>query len=328
MPMLSPIRVEMADGGIGWIVTDRSQARACLTNSDLSSRHGNTMADIGGTISGSLLYDDGHEHAMVRALLGRTLGKQTDTVAACVLERAAAILARVPSDKLFDAVEVLVDPVLHQALSSLFGVPDELSGEIDALTRDMFLRPRGDPAAMAAATRLGAIAWQAITSNECSDGFFGQLRAAHYAEELSRSAVIANAVTVVAASAQTSRMAMAALLDHIAREDEIPEVPAVATHVMRTAVRDTVALGKQIAAGERVIIDLPACSSPPGVKHLAFGAGRHACFGAPIALGELRALRQALVADGRRLEAAGAATIVESLLLRGPATVPVILRAA
>jgi len=86
-----------------------------------------------------------------------------------------------------------------------------------------------------------------------------------------------------------------------------------ATHVSRTAVRDTELLGQRIAAGERVAMWLPGANRDPSKfpnpdvvdlergnarDNVSFSAGNHRCLGSPLAKAEIDEM---LSAVGRHL---------------------------
>jgi cytochrome P450 len=77
----------------------------------------------------------------------------------------------------------------------------------------------------------------------------------------------------------------------------------------RFATQDTVLAGERIAAGDMVVLSLPAANRDPEIgddlntldvtraitRHVAFGHGVHHCIGAPLARTELRIALPALL---------------------------------
>ncbi|WP_433399597.1 cytochrome P450 [Streptomyces sp. CA-146814] len=132
---------------------------------------------------------------------------------------------------------------------------------------------------------------------------------------------------VVVAASQTVQHAvnggLLALLEHPAawealREgrlgvdsavDELLRWTAPATHVMRTAVRDTELAGTTIRAGDAVAVWVPAANRDPAVfarpeelvldrspnPHLSLGGGMHFCLGAALVRVLMRALLRELI---------------------------------
>ena len=112
--------------------------------------------------------------------------------------------------------------------------------------------------------------------------------------------------------------------------------PAFA-HFRRTATCDTELAGREIRAGEKVVMwyvssnrDETRYEDPDrfdvlrNPEHQAFGAGgRHFCLGTALARLELRILFEETLARYPRMELAGTPTIVESAFINQPKTLPV-----
>lgn len=122
--------------------------------------------------------------------------------------------------------------------------------------------------------------------------------------------------------------------------EEILRWVAPATHLLRTATRD-ISLGEaEVRAGDTVTVWLPAVNRDESVfpdadefrlnrhpnRHLAFGAGTHACLGAKVARLILRVLLEELMRVVADIELAGSIERVGSYVLGGPSSLPVELK--
>jgi cytochrome P450 len=123
-------------------------------------------------------------------------------------------------------------------------------------------------------------------------------------------------------------------------EESLRMFPAFA-HFRRTATRDTELGGRQIKAGERVVMwyassnrDQSRYENPDSfdvrrtTEHQAFGAGgRHFCLGTALARLELRILFEETLARFPNMEVAGKPMVVESAFINQLKTLPVQLNA-
>jgi cholest-4-en-3-one 26-monooxygenase len=124
-------------------------------------------------------------------------------------------------------------------------------------------------------------------------------------------------------------------------EESLRLFPAFA-HFRRTATRDTELRGRQIRAGEKVVMwyvssnrDEARYADPDrfdvrrGAEHQAFGAGgRHFCLGAALARLELQILFEETLARFPAMELAGAPAFAESAFINQLKTMPVRLSLA
>ncbi|HEY2260562.1 MAG TPA: cytochrome P450 [Solirubrobacteraceae bacterium] len=123
-------------------------------------------------------------------------------------------------------------------------------------------------------------------------------------------------------------------------EEALRMFPAFA-HFRRTATKDAVLAGQEIAKGDKVVMwyvssnrDESRYEDPHRfdvkrrAEHQAFGAGgRHFCLGAALARLELRVLIEETLRRYPAMEPAGPTTVVESAFLNQLKTLPVRLRA-
>ena len=112
----------------------------------------------------------------------------------------------------------------------------------------------------------------------------------------------------------------------------------VVTHMVRTATRDVVIRGTEIAAGQRVVMLYSAANRDEEIfgddaedfmvsrhanPHLTFGFGAHICLGANLTRLQTRLLFEALSPVLPRLELAGDVTRVQSTMVPDVRNMPV-----
>jgi cytochrome P450 len=110
---------------------------------------------------------------------------------------------------------------------------------------------------------------------------------------------------------------------------------------MRTATHPCVLADQQIETGDRVVLWLPsanrdetAFADPDALdlgrrpnKHLALGFGEHACIGGSMARVQLGILLEELLDRVREIEQVAPAVPLRSIVVNGPAHLPVRLTA-
>jgi cytochrome P450 len=164
-----------------------------------------------------------------------------------------------------------------------------------------------------------------------------------------------NGVLYVGAGLETTRNAISAgllaLLEHPAQlelllndeallptaVEEILRWSSPVTHFARVAPRDTELGGKQIRAGDRVVLWFPSGNRDEAVfenpntfdvrrtpnEHIAFSKGEHFCAGAHLARLELRLMLQALLWRTKQIELTGKVERLRSNFLAGIKHMPV-----
>lgn len=122
--------------------------------------------------------------------------------------------------------------------------------------------------------------------------------------------------------------------------EEVLRWTSSATHSMRTTTRAVQIGDQQLAAGDRVVVWVPAANRDPAVflhpdrfdvarapnRHLALGAGEHFCLGSTLARTQLRALLNHLVDAGACFDNDGPTRAVRSIAVGGPEVLPVRMR--
>ena len=169
------------------------------------------------------------------------------------------------------------------------------------------------------------------------------------------STAIYNAVQVILAGFETTRNAFSggvlALLQHLAQMALLREDPKLlrlaaeefvrwsnpVISLMRVATGDTVLGGKQIRAGDRLLLWFPSANRDEEVfdqphefdvtrhpnLHLGFGAGPHFCLGGPLAKLEIRLAMEVLIERYEGIEITGPVEWVQSTFVGGLKRLPV-----
>lgn len=171
---------------------------------------------------------------------------------------------------------------------------------------------------------------------------------------LSEEEISFNAIMLVLGGQETTRNAtsggMLALIQHPAQRAKFlanSESPAAieeflrwtspVTHIMRTATRDLEIRGRQIRAGQRVVLWNAAANRDPAQfpepncfdvtrapnDHLAFGHGEHFCLGANLARLEMRVIFEEVSRRMPDLELAGPVERLRSNFVAGIKRMPV-----
>ncbi|MEU0520247.1 cytochrome P450 [Streptosporangium sp. NPDC006007] len=123
--------------------------------------------------------------------------------------------------------------------------------------------------------------------------------------------------------------------------EEVLRWTSSATHVMRTVTEPVVLHGREIHAGDRVVLWIPSANRDelrfedpdrfdigrrPN-RHLALGAGEHFCLGGMLARAEMRIFFTELLDSVKGIEQTGPAVPVESIVVSGVEHLPVRLKA-
>jgi cytochrome P450 len=108
-------------------------------------------------------------------------------------------------------------------------------------------------------------------------------------------------------------------------------------HIMRTARTPAVVGGQHVQAGDRVVLWLRSANRDADVferpdefdvtrapnRHVALGHGQHFCLGSSLARAELAILYTELLSRPVDIELTGPPTYLKSIVVSGPATLPV-----
>jgi cytochrome P450 len=285
-----------------------------------------------------LLFKDPPEHTKYRKILQtafvpRSVAALEDRVREIVTD----VLDRVIEDGRCDFVADVAVPIPLRVLAGLMGVPDaDLPRMEDWITRTEEAQISPNPAeGLPILGEMSAYLAEQIAAQKEAGGesLVTTLAAAEVdGERLTDTEILVFFALLVFAGNDTTRNTMAggmrALLDHpdqlelLAREpqrieaavEEILRWTSVVNYFCRTATADTELGGREVDAGDKVMLWYTAGSRDPEVNedphtfdvtrpepvHMAFGGGgRHFCLGAGLARLELRVAFEEIL---RRLE--------------------------
>ena len=324
---------------LGWVSADPLVAREVLTDHRsftlvAEGGVGHLWAQVLGDWVVELFDGPGHHDLRTRArdlFTEATAARLVGGAWSERLERARADLATGPLD-VADLARVLVGRMLGALLGlpvdgdaaarELFGTGERLAAIALGTAADTTLPPAAVAEARAIVARLTAgvpDAWRSAGP----DTLLGRCRELGLGlqETTGLSALLMVAGTETAASAMSRTVAL--LHDTgeqhrlLAEPDRLPDavreglrVTTPAPVIGRSVRRDTTVAGRQLRAGERIVLLTWTADTAvggfdldrpyrPETRQLWFGAGRHQCLGAALARAELGALLGAVTADGR-----------------------------
>lgn len=298
-----------------------------------------------------LLFKDPPEHTKYRKILQtafvpRSVAALEERVRAIVTEAIDAVIERGSCD----FVAEIAVPIPLRVLCELMGLPaQDLPRLADWTERIERAQLSPEPAeALPVLGEMSAYLAEEITAQKDAGGesLVTTLAGAEVdGERLDDVEILVFFALLVFAGNDTTRNTMAggmrALLDHpeqlelLAREperiesavEEILRWTSVVNYFCRTATADTDLGGREIAAGDKVMLWYPAGSRDPEVNadphtfdvtraeptHMAFGGGgRHFCLGAGLARLELRVCFEEILRRMRDLRAAGDPELLRS----------------
>jgi cytochrome P450 len=335
-----------------WLVSGHEEAKAVLGNAKSYSNDFANLGKHGASEShspGGLGFADPPEHTRLRKLLTpeftmRRLSRLTPGINSIIEQRLDAMAA---VDGPVDLVEEFALPIPSLVICELLGVPYEDHDDFQQLAMARFDLFSGATASLGAISEsleyLRHVVKQQRESP--SDGLLGMLIKEHGDQvDDNELAGLADGVLTGGFETTASMLALGALVllkdhdafklvhdDDTAIHDFVEEVLRYLTVVQvafpRFAREDLVIAGKQISAGDVVIVSLAGADrdpklgenleivdpTRPATPHLAFGYGVHRCIGAELARMELRAAYPALV---RRFPSMRLATPEEDLAYR------------
>lgn len=292
-----------------------------------------------------MLNRDPPDHTMLRRLVNRAFSpRRVEELDGRIAEHARALVARVRGAGRCDfAVEIAGEMPLF-VICEILGVPHEDRRALYALTARMFGSEIADPAAafadgMAAAEQIrayGAELGRRKTAAPGDDMISDLLTAEIEGRRLTEGEFQAFFMLLFNAGADTTRSLLCYGLDLLLdrpRELELLRrdpslLPAAIEEILRyeppviqfrrTATQDTELAGRQIHAGDKVVVFFPSANRDEAVfaepdrfditrspnEHLAFGYGTHFCLGAPLARLESKHVLREVLAQLPGLERA------------------------
>jgi cytochrome P450 len=324
------VRTTTVFGQQAWLVSRADDVRTVLSDATLFTTGDSMPVPEGAGKIDNLLLMDPPRHTVLRRMLApaftarslRRLEPRVRQIVAAQLDQMSA--AGPPAD----LVASFSWEIPSQVICELLGVPAEDRGRLRELIDRSFDFTLGEKRLRELKTLTEYIATQAERAQAApGDDMFGMLVREH-GGELGERDLIGIGVTLLQAGHETTAAmitsAVFMLLTSPGQLDLLRDEPqrienaieellrylaVVQISPPRRATRDTVVGGQPIAAGELLLVSLPAANHDPGLTdhpgrlditrgaphHLAFGHGIHHCLGAPLARMELEIALPALL---------------------------------
>jgi cytochrome P450 len=327
-------RVPTLFGTSAWLVTRHADVREVMADAvrfSNATRPPGFPALGGPDTEGSLLLSDPPEHTRLRKLLSpeftvRRIRRLEPRISEIVEDHLAAMEAAGPPA---DLVPAFALPVPSLVICELLGVPYADRAEFQGragrqLDVSLDLEERRRAAVESRAYMAELVARARL---EPGEDLLGMLVREH-GDDLTSGELTGIASLLLIAghetTANTIGLGVLALLrapDQLQLVRDRPEgveaavdellrfLSVVHSGMPRFATQDTVLAGERIAAGDMVVLSLPAANRDPEIgddldtldvtraitRHVAFGHGVHHCIGAPLARTELRIALPALL---------------------------------
>ncbi|OLF07840.1 cytochrome [Actinophytocola xinjiangensis] len=327
-------RVDIPFGVNVWLVSGYEEAKAVLGNAGAYSNDFANLVGKGASEThspGGLGFADPPEHTRLRKLLTpeftmRRLSRLTPGITDIIEQRLDAMAA---VDGPVDLVEEFALPIPSLVICDLLGVPYEDRGDFQRLSMARFDLFGGATASLGAISESLDYLRDVVKKqrDHPGDGLLGMIIQEHGDQvDDNELAGLADGVLTGGFETTASMLALGALVllqdkesfqlvhdDDAAIHNFVEELLRYLTVVQvafpRFAREDLVVAGKQISAGDVVIVSLAGADRDPklgsdletvvptraATSHLAFGYGVHRCIGAELARMELRAAYPALV---------------------------------
>lgn len=359
---------EIPAGGGFWTLTRHADIKAVEMDSELFSSEPNTVISddnvVGDETHRHLIFSDPPHHTAHRKFLSPELGlHRVRATQAEMRELVDAVINRVIEKGECDLVEDIAGRMASYVIADLLGLPREESLELfhaaDVLTRGGSTLEGEGAEAMQLMYRHAGQAWAKFSAQDEDEGTLSRVAHGEIAGvPVDEFQFGIDFQLLVSAGSDTSRnvvsTGMLALFEHPDQHRMLVENPSLVPQAVeeilrweppiifqrRTATRDTVIGGKNIAKGDKVVSFYGAGNRDPEVfdrpesfditrtsnPHLTFGAGRHFCLGSHLARQELILMFTALAERMPDVRPAGPARyhdLPEVPSVSGPASIPV-----
>jgi|HubBroStandDraft_1064217.scaffolds.fasta_scaffold35092_1 cytochrome P450 len=346
-----------------WILTKYDDIRAVYRDPATFSSAGGILLrpeELGSDPGGgrTLALTDPPRHRQLRAAVDeRFTPRFVRTLETELRQVASDVIARAIERETCDFVTEVAARIPLYVICSMMGVPKDDWEHLFALTNDAF--GAGDAMARRLAHLYILQYFEDLLTariNSPADDLVSMLVAAEVdGRKLSREELILNCDNLLVGGTENTRIAAAggllAFIEHpgewqalVAEPTLLPSAveevlrwTSTATHIMRTATRPVTIRGRGIGEGERVTLWNPSANRDHSLftdpdrfdvrrqpnRHLALGSGEHFCLGGILARAELRLLYGELLRNVECVELAGAPVLLSSIVVNGPARLPV-----
>jgi cytochrome P450 len=349
-----------------WGLTKHADVMSVLHDPEVFSSEGGILLrpvawgpDPGG--GRTLALTDPPRHRKLRGLVQgwfteravRTIHEQMGEIAAEIVDRAIALEA-------CDFVQDVAARFPLYVICRLMGVPDQERDRVLSLTSRAFGSddPRRQRMAHIELLEYFTRLCQQRSRDPRDDIVSALARAEIDGEPLNDRDLMFNCDNVLVAGTENVRIAssggLLALIGRAGQWDSLRSQPerieqavdevlrwtTTPTHIMRTARTPAVVGGQRVQAGDRVVLWLPSANRDEDVferpdefdvtrasnRHVALGHGQHFCLGSSLARAELAILYTELLSRPVDIELTGRPTFLRSIVVSGPATLPVRFR--
>jgi len=317
----------------------------------------------------AMLTMDGDDHRRNRGVINRGFTpKMVQKLADKFRQYAVAIVDRAVAQGTFNFVHDIGHAMPMEALGDVLGVPAEDRPKFFAWV-DTFAAPFDTRITPSFESVLEAIGELMIYSTELADlrrrfpgdDVMSKIVQAFDEGTMSEDEIMGNVALLASGAAESTRTALSHGMHELMRNPEqtawlrerADDIPATAvqemvriaspfTHLVRTATSDHELHGKQIAAGDKVLMLFAAGNFDPRAfdeprrfdlarepnLHLSFGRGPHGCLGKHVAALEMKILLEELLQRTGDIQPAGEISYIRDAYSRGVYELPVTVTAA